>query len=42
MGIRDRARRALMSKDLLMVAPTDVDISSEEILEIYHDWEQHI
>ena len=36
------ARMAMMSKDLLMVAPTDVDISSEEILEIYHDWEQHI
>ncbi len=36
------ARMAMMSKDLLMVAPTDVDIASDEILEIYHDWEQHI
>ena len=36
------ARMAMMSKDLLMVAPTDVDIASDEILEIYHDWEQRI
>jgi len=33
-------RMAMISKDLLMVAPNNVSIDSDEFLDIYHAWEE--